>query len=213
MGATSGAGTADPFREPEFTPSFNEIRVTQCFLCSIMSNICLSFLFWSSYWLPFFELRLLITPLVSSNFSIMVIGQLSGTACDFHRKINLRKNLLEWVLSFIRQVILNQDFAAKIWLFWFFLPFPELFSCIKLINLRSLNVRSGLWCLMPLSTIFHLYCDGQFHWWRKPEYPEKTTILPEVTDKLYRIMLYRVHLTMNGVRTHNVSGDRPWLHS
>jgi hypothetical protein len=29
-----------------------------------------------------------------------------------------------------------------------------------------------------------LYRGGQFYWWRKPEYPEETTDLPQVTDNL-----------------------------
>ena len=57
----------------------------------------------------------------------------------------------------------------------------------------------GLRCLTPLPTIFQLYHGGQFYRWRK---------LEKSTDKFNHIMLYRVHLTMSGIQTHNLSGDK-----
>ena len=50
----------------------------------------------------------------------------------------------------------------------------------SLLFLWSEEKGLGLWWFTP---IFQLYRGSQFYWWKKPEYQEKTTGLPQVTDK------------------------------
>jgi len=57
---------------------------------------------------------------------------------------------------------------------------------------------------MPLSTIFQSY--RAVDWWRKSEYTEKTTDLPQVNDTLSHNVVSSTP-RLSGIRTHNVSGD------
>ena len=87
--------------------------------------------------------------------------------------------------------------VKRIYEFWY-LPIQTMKETINIVYI--IKIVSSLYkyicswvswfnkCLTPLSTIFQLYGDVQFYLW---------------TDKLDHIMLYRVHLAMNGVRTHN----------
>jgi hypothetical protein len=65
-----------------------------------------------------------------------------------------------------------------------------------------------LLCLASLSAKFQLYHVDQFMWWKKPEYPERTTDYGQATGNLYHLQL-RVECTFycnlqSRARTHAV---------
>jgi hypothetical protein len=70
-------------------------------------------------------------------------------------------------------------------------------AVVDQVNYRGFpTLGLGLWCETVLSTIFQLYQ------WQSVLLVEETGVpgenLPQVTDKLYHIMLYRVHFVWAG---------------
>ena len=54
----------------------------------------------------------------------------------------------------------------------------------------------------------HIYiCRFRFVMWRKPEYPQKTTDLSQVTDKLYHIMVEFIAIKLVSVRVYSLANQ------
>ena len=86
-GATIGAGTAHPSGAPEFTPGFQR---GSCY--SIFSFICMFcrlfyIFFWPLCCLFFFDIRILITLLVSSNSSYNIGKQVLCTVSLLNKQV------------------------------------------------------------------------------------------------------------------------------
>ena len=65
------------------------------------------------------------------------------------------------------------------------------YSCVILYNLLCYSCVILCYSYFAL---FQSYHDSQFYWRRKSEYSQITTNLPQVTNKLYHIKLYQIHL-------------------
>ena len=59
--------------------------------------------------------------------------------------------------------------------------------------------RGGYWLMVFDATFTNISAIS----WRSVLLEEKTNDMPHVSDNIYHINWYQVHITMSGIRTHN----------
>jgi hypothetical protein len=162
-----GTGTANPSGVPEFTPCISAVRVIH---------------------------------VVSYMVSLFLVPMCCNVRYDFRVKTMFGSSLLLFILSGVYVWLMLFVFICLYWRptrFSFqmmFLSFNSnttaVHSAVGIANpsdaVHSQFLVVFLWCI----TILKLCRGGQFYWWRKPDDPDKTTDLPQVTDELFHIMLY-----------------------
>ena len=84
-------------------------------------------------------------------------------------------------------------------------PFLFCVLCVSIFEFSYPYEYNDLAWFMVLNATFNNI--SAIVWW-SVLLVEETTDMPQITDKLYHIMLYRVHLNMYRVRTHNFIGYR-----
>jgi hypothetical protein len=128
-----------------------------------------------------FQFRFMVFNVISTIFPWSYGSLISNYLCN-----QCLSQLMLWVRTPLRRGVLDTTLCDKVcqglvtgqWLFRFQFRF------------MVFNV---------ISTIFQLYCGGQFFLWGEPEDPGKNTDPPPLPDKMPHLMLYLLHLPISGV--------------